>query len=157
MSPALESATATCQMTPPSTGALHIHCDPCFDVSFQSYKPLQTLSLFYRQIARNQIKHNVLEEITPIQVQLVPVMPPNPAAGTMPMTFYAGSCTSSSTTLPTDSTWQLTSTEARDRFETDRQIVSNPQIFAQNWLALLTAIQSLPTYQQYLKGKLPSC
>jgi hypothetical protein len=43
------------------------------------------------------------------------------------------------------------------QIETDRQIVSNPQIFAQNWLALLTAIQSLPTYQQYLKGEFPSC
>lgn len=36
--------------------------------------------------------------------------------------------------------------------EADRQIVSNPALFQQNWLALLSAIQSLPTYQTNLKG-----
>jgi hypothetical protein len=38
------------------------------------------------------------------------------------------------------------------QIETDRQIVANQTIFAANWLSLLTSIQSLPTYNQYLKG-----
>ncbi len=37
--------------------------------------------------------------------------------------------------------------------ETDRIIVANQTLFSENWLALLKAIQSLPTYQQYLKGE----
>lgn len=32
-------------------------------------------------------------------------------------------------------------------------IVANQTLFAQNWLGLLGAIQSLPTYNQYLKGE----
>jgi hypothetical protein len=38
--------------------------------------------------------------------------------------------------------------------ETDRIIVANQTLFSENWLALLKAIQSLPTYQQYLKGRI---
>lgn len=37
--------------------------------------------------------------------------------------------------------------------ESDRQTVSNPSIFQANWQALLTAIQSLPTYQTNIKGR----
>ena len=37
--------------------------------------------------------------------------------------------------------------------ESDRQTVSNPSVFQANWLALLTAIQSLSTYETQIKGK----
>ena len=39
------------------------------------------------------------------------------------------------------------------QIETDRQIVSNPALFEQNWVALVAAIQSLPTFQQNIRGK----
>ena len=37
----------------------------------------------------------------------------------------------------------------------DQTIVSTPAVFQQNWIALATAIKSLPTYDTYLKGPHP--
>ena len=42
------------------------------------------------------------------------------------------------------------------QIELDRQVVANQTLFAQNWLGLLTAFQSLPTWQNgTLPGKPP--
>ena len=43
------------------------------------------------------------------------------------------------------------------QIELDRQVVANQTLFAQNWLGLLTAFQSLPTWQNgTLPGKPPA-
>ena len=40
------------------------------------------------------------------------------------------------------------------QIETDRQVVSDPALFEENWVGLLRAIQSLPTYQENIRGRL---
>ena len=38
------------------------------------------------------------------------------------------------------------------QIETDRQVVSDPALFQENWVGLLRAIQSLPTYADNIRG-----